>query len=224
MRIHLLDALLPRTRQRILAATTLQPDRWWYMADLARHLELRPSSLQRELPALVAAGILRDRRDGRQVYYQPDPRCPILPDLQALLLKTVGLVDLLRDALVPLRKRIRVAFVYGSLARGDEIATSDVDLMIVGSVALADVSRILPEAERTLAREVNPTVYAPDEFAGKLESGHHFLREVLSGPKLLIVGSIDDLEGLARETTRAEASDQSRRARRPPKSRRPGSS
>ncbi|MGQ0723212.1 MAG: nucleotidyltransferase domain-containing protein [Candidatus Eiseniibacteriota bacterium] len=107
-----------------------------------------------------------------------------------------------------------MAFVHGSLARGEEIATSDVDLLVVGRVSLAKLSVALAEAEKRLTREVNPTVYAAAEFASKLAAGNHFLREVLSGPKLLVVGSSDELETLARRAAPAATQDKPRRARR----------
>src|SRR5437773_7488411 len=107
-----IDALFPRTRQAILAATLLHPDRWWYLSDLAKHLVVRPSSLQRELAALTSAEILRRRRDGNRVYFQANPDCPFLPELQGLLVKTAGIVDVVRETLAPFAKRIDWAFIY----------------------------------------------------------------------------------------------------------------
>jgi DNA-binding transcriptional ArsR family regulator len=99
-KIRPLDALFPRIRQALLAATLLHPDRWWYLSDLAKHLGTRPSSLQRELAALVDAGILNRRQDGNRIYFQPHPDCPFLPELQGLLVKTVGVVDALREGCI----------------------------------------------------------------------------------------------------------------------------
>src|SRR5436190_13240528 len=153
-----LDALLPQTRQRILAATVLNPDRWWYLSDLAHHLLVRPSSLQRELTALVDAGILRRRRDGNRVYYQPDPACPFLRELQGLLIKTAGLADVLKEALQPFSDLIDFAFIYGSVARNQEVSESDIDLMIIGPVRLVELSSALREAERRIQRVINPAL------------------------------------------------------------------
>src|SRR4030095_12768690 len=118
----------------VLTATLLQPDRWWYLSDLAKYLGVSPSSLQRELAALVSADILRRRRDGNRVYFQANPDCPFLPELQGLLVKTAGMVDVLREPLAPFAKRIDWAFIYGSVARTEALAASDVDLMIIGNV------------------------------------------------------------------------------------------
>ena len=192
-KLRAIDAIFPRIRQAILAATLLQPDRWWYLSDLARHLAVRPSSLQRELAALVEAGILRQRRDGNRTYFQPNPDCPFLTELQGLMLKTVGLVDVLHEVLEPFTNRIDWAFVYGSIARSEELASSDVDLMIIGRVGLADIAPALRQAERCLNRPVNPTVYSREEFATKLAAGHAFLHTVLAGAKLFICGDSHEL-------------------------------
>jgi DNA-binding transcriptional ArsR family regulator len=160
-----LDALFPRIRQVLLAATVLHPERWWYLSDLAKHLHVPPSSLQRELAALVDAGILRSRRDGNRVYFQPNPDCPFLPELQGLLVKTAGVVDTLREVLSRFATRIDWAFVYGSMARAEELASSDVDLMIIGQVGLAELTPALRRAEARLSRPVNPTLYTREEFA-----------------------------------------------------------
>ena len=117
-----INALFPQIRLGILAATCMHPGRWWYLSDLAKHLQVRPSSLQRELSSLVSAGVLLRRRDGNRVYFKPDPECPFLEELQGLMLKTMGLVDVLREELTPLSPRIMWAFVYGSIARGEEIS------------------------------------------------------------------------------------------------------
>lgn len=192
-RKSLISVLFPKTRRAVLATTLMHPERWWFLADLARHIGVPPSSLQREMESLVEVGILLRRQEGRQVYFKPDPNCPILFELQGIMTKTVGLVDVLREALAPFRKSIKAALVYGSLARGEELSDSDVDLMIVGAVGLADLSPALHEAEERLAREVNPTLFSPEEFAAKLKQGHHFLTTVLGGDKLFILGSPHDL-------------------------------
>src|SRR6266702_3772139 len=188
-----IDALFPRTRQAILTATLLHPDRWWYLSDLAKHLSVRPSSLQRELAALTNAEILYRRRDGNRVYFQANPDCPFLPELQGLLVKTAGMVDVLRETLAPFAKRIDWAFIYGSVARAEELAASDVDLMIIGKVGLAALSQALRRAEKRLSRAVNPTLYTREEFDTKLCARDHFLTSVLDGAKLSILGDPHDL-------------------------------
>ena len=194
-----LDSLFPRTRQAILGATLIQPDRWWYLTDLAKHLGLRPSSIQRELRALVGAGILRRRRDGNRVYFQPDPECPFLAELQGLLAKTAGLADVLREALGPFAKRIEWAFVFGSIARSDEDSRSDIDLMVVGDIGLSDLAPVLRPVEARLGRPMNPVVLRRAELLKKLRQRNHFVRKVLAGEKLFVLGREDELEAAAGE-------------------------
>ena len=191
-----MDALLPGARRDVLAATLLEPGRWWYLSDLARRLGRAPSSLQRELASLSEAGILRQRRDGNRVYFQADQTCPVFAELAGLMAKTAGLADVLREVLAPFRSRIRVAFVYGSVARGAERSSSDVDLLVVGTVGLARVSPALRQAETRLGRPVNVTLYSPRELGTRLAAGHHFLRSVLGAEKLFVIGHESDLEAI----------------------------
>ena len=183
-----IDALFPKTRQAILAAALGEPQRWWYMRELARHLRRTPSSLQRELASLVRGGILLQKREGKHVYFQAATESPFFQELQGLILKTVGLADVVRDALKPLADRIEWAFIYGSIARSAEHSASDVDLMIIGRVGLAEASSPLRKAERRLARCVNATTYTADEFAAKVTSNHHFITTVMRSKKLFILG------------------------------------
>src|SRR5579863_913519 len=113
-----LDALLPKTRQGILAAMLVRPEKTWYVSELARRMGVPSSSLQRELRDLTAAGILKTHRQGRMVYFQANTDSPVFSDLRSLMLKTAGLVDVLADALEPLATELRVVFVYGSIASG----------------------------------------------------------------------------------------------------------
>jgi uncharacterized protein len=189
-----LDALFPKTRQAILGAMLIDPARSWYLSDLARHLGVTPSSLQRELHSLTRGGILRRNADGNRVYFRTDPDCPFLSELRGIILKTVGLGNVLQECLDPLRDRIRVAFVYGSMARSEERSASDVDLMVIGSVGLSQIAPVLKKAEVSLGRAVNPSVYSAKEVVKKLSAGHHFLETILKGEKIYIQGDQSDLE------------------------------
>ncbi|MCH7564534.1 MAG: nucleotidyltransferase domain-containing protein [Gemmatimonadetes bacterium] len=189
----LLDALLPKIRQGILAATTLHPGKWWYLSDLARHLGVSPSSLQRELASLVKAGVLLRKESGREVYFRANPDCPILCELQGIMVKTAGLVDVLHEALGPQAAAIRCAFIFGSVARQEELSDSDVDLLIVCEQGLATLAPLLREAENRLGRQVSAAVYSPKEFSAKIKSKDHFLFTVLDGEKIFVIGNQDDL-------------------------------
>jgi predicted nucleotidyltransferase len=126
-----------------------------------------PSSLQRELHDLSEAGILKTYRQGRMVYYQADTDSPVFSDLRGLLLKTAGLVDVLAQALKPVGAKLQSAFVYGSIAAGNERSDSDIDLMIIGQALPREIALPLRRARGLLGREINPTIYTPPEFDKK---------------------------------------------------------
>ena len=210
-----LDALFTGPRQGILAATLMEPDRWWYLSDLARHLGVHHATLQRELTRLTKAGILLSKRDGNRVYYRANSDSPIFPELRILLAKTAGLVDQLRDALMPFARAIKVAFVYGSIPRGTENSESDVDLMIVGDVGLKALAPSLGKAEKRLRRPVNAKVYSEREFAERSNASGGFLRNVLSKEKLFVLGVQDDLERLAQGRADRDPQARPRGNRRP---------
>jgi len=207
------SVLFPTLRGEVVAAALLRPDRWWYLSELADFLGTGPSSLQRELTALVHAGILERRREGTRVYFKADTRSPVFPELKALVEKSAGLIPSLQRALQPFAGRIDCAFVYGSVARGEEHSLSDVDLMTIGSVGLADLAPALRELEDLLGREVNVTVFSRDEFSKTVRAGDHFLTSVLRGSKEFVKGSQRDLEGIVGQPRRPAASDVAKRSR-----------
>jgi DNA-binding transcriptional ArsR family regulator len=192
-----LDALLPKTRQGILAAMLVQPEKTWYVSELARRMKVPSSSLQRELRELTKAGILKTHRQGRMVYYQANTDSPVFPDLRGLLLKTAGLADVLADALEPMANEVQFAFVYGSMASGQERSDSDIDLMLIGSVSPAELALPLRRAREFLNREINPTVYTRSEFNRKRAAKDHFLTQVLTKPRLAVFGNEDELGNAA---------------------------
>ena len=193
-----LGALFPKTRQEILAATLVRPEKAWYAAELARRIGVPSSSLQRELKDLTTASILKTHRRGRMAYYQANVDSPLFADLRGLLLKTAGLADVLRDVLRPLSAQIQVAFVYGSMASGAERHDSDVDLMIIGLASPIDLAVPLRKASELLGREVNPTSYTQEEFLNKWRAKDHFLTRAFDKPMLIVLGSQDELDQLTR--------------------------
>lgn len=194
-----IDAILPKTRQGILAATLLQPEKAWYASELARRMGVPPSSLQRELRELEQAGVLKMSRQGRMAYYQANIASPVYVELRGLMLKTAGLVDVLADALQPVARKLMVVFVYGSIAGGHEGSRSDIDLMVVGNVSPVDLAVPLRKARELLGREINPSIYTPAEFGKKRIDKDHFLTRVLDKPKLFVLGDKDELEKIARK-------------------------
>ncbi len=193
MRKNLLDALFPRTRQNILAALLLSPERRWYLSDLAQHLKVTPSSLQRELVSLTEAEVVCREADGKRVYFWANPDFPLLPELQSIFAKTVGLADRVRETLAPFGDEIEFAFIFGSVARGERTAQSDIDVLITGSVGMAKLALPLRDLERTLQLPINVSHYTSAEFRDKRRQGNHFLDTVLREQKIFLKGSEHEL-------------------------------
>ena len=199
-----LTALISPTRQGILTTLFLRPDKEWYLSELAASLGTVPSSLQREIDALVRVGILKKRVDGRRSYVKANEDSPIFPELRGLIEKTGGIVPMLREA-VKRTKGLEVAFIYGSLARGEEGAESDVDMMLLGNVSTMDLSPKLRAVEVAVGRQINPTVFSLDEFAKKITEKNHFLQTVLRNKKIMLIGTENELEEIARRAEDSHA-------------------
>ncbi len=186
-----------RLRARALGWLLTHPGERYYVRELTNILGEDSTNLSRELARLARMGILVCEEEGRQKYYQVNRDSPVFEELRGLAVKTFAVADVVRKALEPLTRRIRVAFIYGSFAEGREGAESDVDLAVVGNTSLAAVSRALRSAEEELGREINATIYPPAEFAAKVEEGHHFVNAILTGEKIFLIGDRNDLGGLA---------------------------
>jgi predicted nucleotidyltransferase len=218
------NVLFSSTRQKLLSALLLNSHQRIYATELANHLGVRPSTLQRDLAKCTQAGILKMSRSGNRTYFQANEDCPVFPELRALLIKTCGLVDLLRGELARLSSKIKVAGVYGSMASGTETSGSDVDLLIIGSVKMIELSPLLEKATGKLRRQINPTLYSPVEFSQKAR-GSHFVQSVLGKPLLFVLGTRRDLEAIAGRKspgggTHHPGRDEGPAGGRPPQSRR----
>ncbi len=186
-------ALFPRARRAVLGLLYGLPDRAFYLREIAARVGAGMGQVQRELGRLTQSGILRRFEQGRHVFYQADPRCPVFDELHGLMVKTVAGSDHLRHALTELEDRIAVAFVFGSVARGDDRAESDLDLLVVGDVSLQEVVTAIDSLQGPLGRQVNPIVYPTAELRSKIEDGHHFLTTVLADEKIFVIGTEDEL-------------------------------
>jgi len=203
-----IDALFPLVRQRILAATYGQPERWWFLSELAAFIETSPSSLQREIKSLTASGILRGRRDGNRLYFQAETDSPIFEPLRELISKTVGITNELKKSLQQLADKINCAFIYGSVARKEDHTLSDIDLMIIGQVGLSDLSAILRPLEKKIGREINATCYSASEFTKKVKGGNHFLTNILKGEKIFLIGDANELGEFVGNSNGSKSHDQ----------------
>ena len=189
-------ALFGQTRRAILALLYSHPDQLYYLRNLVRSAGVGLGAAQREVKRLSDAGIIRRTVSGNQVFYQANPECPVFRELKGLMVKTTGVADVLRAALAPLAVLIRLAFIYGSVAKLAQRNGSDVDVMVVGEPTFGEIVSALGPAQETLAREINPTVYSLAEFRSKFKAGHHFLTDVIGGEKVFLIGDEHELARL----------------------------
>jgi predicted nucleotidyltransferase len=191
----LADALFAKVQQRVLGVLFGNPRRSFYANELIALARSGTGAVQRELRRLETSGLVTVTRVGNQKHYQANPGSPVFEELRALVLKTVGLADVLRTALAPVSKDIRAAFVYGSIAKGQDTAASDIDLMVVSDrLTHADLFAALEPATAQLGRRVAPTIYSSKELAKRVKQENAFVTRVLSQPKLWLIG---DERGLA---------------------------
>lgn len=194
----MIDTLLgSKLRAKVLGWLFSHPDERYFVRQLTGLLQEDSTNVSRELSRLESIGVLVSTTEGKQKYYQADRRSPIFNELHGLILKTVGAADVLRSALTPARGRIRVAFIFGSIAGANERRGSDIDVMVVGRISFGDVVSLLHAAEEKLGREVNPVVYSTSEFVQKVRENHHFVTSVLKDGKIFLVGDEDELAKLA---------------------------
>jgi len=187
------DLLFGQTRGAVLALLYGRVDQSFYTREIAREVDASVGAVQRELENLSRVGLILRKSVGNQVFYQANRDAPIFAEMRALINKTIGIFGVLRSALRPLSKRIIAAFVYGSVAREQETAQSDVDLMVVGKATLDQVLSRLSIAEKGIGRSIKPTVYSVAEFKSKLGAGNHFLVSVLKGQRVFLLGDEDEL-------------------------------
>lgn len=183
------DALFPKVRQRVLAVLFGMPDRSYYTNEVISLAQSGAGAVQRELADLAAAGVLTVHKQGNQKHYQANATAPVYAELRSLVLKTMGLADVLRMALAPLTPRIEQAFVFGSIAKQQDTASSDVDLLIVSKdLGYGDVLAALEPASQTLGRTINPSLYTPADFKARRVRDNAFVTRVMKQPKIWLIG------------------------------------
>ena len=190
------DALFPAVRQRVLAVLFGSPDRSFYANELIALARSGTDAVQRELASTLVAGWVTVRDQGNQKHYQANAASPVFAELRGLVLKTVGLADVLRAALAPLEDQVAAAFVYGSVARQQDTAASDVDVLIVSdALGYAEVFGALEGAAQTLGRTINPTLYTRAELARRRAQDNAFVTRVLDQPRIWLMGDEEVLRG-----------------------------
>lgn len=188
--------LFGKARRAILSLVYGHSDEAFYLRQIVRFTGYGLGPIQRELKLLTDAGIIRRNVRGRQVYFQANLNSPIFSELKSLINKTAGIGDTLRNALTPIADQISIAFIHGSVARNEEGRESDIDIIVVGHISFADVVMHLQAAQKMLGREVNPTVYPPNDFRSKLKANNHFLTTVSKGPKIYLIGDENEFRRL----------------------------
>jgi predicted nucleotidyltransferase len=192
--IGLADALFSKVQQRVLGLLFVNTDRSFYTNEIVRFVDSGIGVVQRELEKLAQSGLVTIKKIGNQKHYQANPDTPIFAELRGIVLKTVGLADILRLALLPLSDKIQAAFIYGSIAKGSDTAKSDIDILIIGTdLAYADVYEALSAHESDIGRPVNPSIYSTQELQRKLAEDNAFVSRVLEQPKIFLIGSGNDL-------------------------------
>ena len=180
-------------RRRVLGLLLLHPEKTYHVREIARMTDTTAGTLHKELARLAQAGLLTRERIGNQLRYAANRQCPIFEELASILRKTSGLADIVLDALVGFGKRIDVALIFGSVARGEERTGSDVDVLIIGNIGFAEAVKALHLAQEKIGREINPVVMSPEEFRCKREEGDGFVREILAKEKIFLMGDADEL-------------------------------
>jgi predicted nucleotidyltransferase len=194
---HLMDLLFTALRQRVMAELLLQPETTFHLRELARRTGSHVGTLARELEKLTQAGLLLRSQQGNQVHYRANVDHLLYPDLAALFQKTHGVGRLMQQALLELDEKIESAFIYGSMANRTATTRSDIDVLVIGTAAFAELVRVLHPLQEILRREINPVLYSGKEFASRLKRGDAFATTLAANPRIWIKGTDDDLAKLA---------------------------
>ena len=191
--VPLADALFARTRKAAIGILFSHPEKSWHLRELARYAGVSPTMIGKEMDALSSAGIVLNERDGNRRSLRANPDCPIYEELRGIARKTSGLADVLREALSRL-DGIDFAFVFGSVATGEERADSDVDVCVVGRIPYRSVMNALSGTEVAVGRTVNPVLYSQEEFRQKSEAGNPFVSGLLSSKRIFLIGDDNAIE------------------------------
>lgn len=182
-----------RIRAKILGWLFTHPDESFFVRQMATILREDPTNVSREMAKLEELGILRSKRNGNLKHFQTNQECSFFEELKGLVLKTSGVAGRIRASLERLAG-IELVFIYGSYAKREEKADSDVDLLIIGDVDLNRLDVSLGKLEKTLGREINYVLYSREEFKSKKKTKDGFLMDVLRGKKIMVIGTENGLE------------------------------
>lgn len=181
----------------VLCLFLMHPEDEVYQRSLAEKTGYSLAQVQYALERIEQAGLVRKKKNGNRLYYRAERSHPAFEDLKRAFLKTVALGDVIREALKPLENKIQFAFVYGSIAIGQDRPDSDLDLLLIGGVSLKDIANTMADLSEKLKREVNPVNYTPETFAERIKEGNRFALEVMEAPKIWLIGNEDEFARLA---------------------------
>jgi predicted nucleotidyltransferase len=190
----LVAALFTPVQARVLGLLFGQPERRYQSAELIRLAQGGTGAVHRQLARLADAGLVTVTRSGNQKHYQARRDSPVFHELHGLVVKTVGLVEPVRQALWDLRRDIRAAFIYGSVAKGTDRATSDIDLMVISdALDYTALYAALAQAEAALGRRINPTVVTRRDWKRKRAAADSFVKRISAARRVFVFGSDDEL-------------------------------
>jgi len=181
-----------KTRIELLRILALNPEDAFHINELSRRTGFSLRGVAKELQSLFSGGILKKEISGNQHRYQLDPDCPIHNEIKGLVLKTVGLSDVLKRVLGPVEKKIELALIFGSFASGDYDNTSDVDLFVVSELSGVKLSELLGPVQNEIGRAINVSQFSRSEYKQRKKQRDHFVTRVLDGPTITVIGHIDD--------------------------------
>jgi predicted nucleotidyltransferase len=191
------SALFSKVQERVLGLIFGHPERSFYTSEIVRGVHSGTGAVERELSRLQRSGLVSVERIGNQKHYRANRQSPIFEELHRLILKTIGLREPLKDSLAPYADKIKIAFVYGSVAKGLDRAQSDIDLMVIGEgLDYSDLYAGLQKAEALLRRQVNPSFVSPRDWQRKLSQKIPFITRIKAEPKIFVFGSNDELDQL----------------------------
>jgi len=191
------DSLFTKTQQKVMGLLFRKPDTSFYLNEIVRLADMGKGTIKRELEKMTQAGLLTVKRIGNQTHYQANPASPVYDELISISRKTFGLADIIRQAFQSdnsflANDSIQYAFIYGSIAKVEETAQSDIDLMIIGDdLAYTDMMNLLIPIEKELQRPINPSIYTLEDFKNKLNEKNSFITRVLEQEKINVIGDAD---------------------------------
>ncbi len=188
----LIDALFTSTQQKVLGLTYGNPEKRFFATEIISLVGAGSGAVQRELAKLTQGGILSLDQSGKQKFYSANSESPIFSELRQIILKTVGLIEPIQNALAPLKNRMSLAMIFGSVANNSDRSSSDIDLFIVSDeLSLSAVYEALAAAEQTLQRKISPVLYTKREVEQQRTQQNHFVKRILAGPRIVVFGDPD---------------------------------